>query len=176
MDFTLFLSAMSIFALRILDVSIGTLRIGMLVRGRRGLAGAFSFVESLIWLVAAAQVLSNLDSPAKFVAYAGGYAAGTMLGSTLERWLAVGDSLVRVVAPVHSPSLSDALRQEGFYATVVNGSGRDGDVRISFSVVPRRRVQEVLELIQRVNPQAYVTVEETTPMRVTALPAVGLRK
>ena len=175
-DFTLFFSALSIFALRILDVSIGTLRIGMLVRGRRALAGVFSFVESLIWLAAAAQVLSNLDSSAKIVAYAGGYAAGTMLGTTLERRMALGNSLVRIVAPLDSPNLSDALRKRGFYATVINGSGRDGDVRISFSVVPRRRVGEVLKLVQETNPKAFVTAEETTPIQMTALPAAGLRK
>ena len=176
MDISLFLAALSIFALRILDVSIGTLRIGMLVRGHRGLAGLFSFFESLIWLAAAAQVLSNLDSPAKFIAYAGGYAAGTMLGSTLEQWMAIGNSLVRIVSPVNSPNPSDELRKLGYYATVVNGSGRDGDVRISFSVIPRKKVQEVLELVRRVNPAAFVTFEETTPVRVTALPAATLRK
>ena len=175
-ELSLFLAALSIFALRILDVSIGTLRIGMLVRGHRGLAGLFSFFESLIWLAAAAQVLGNLDSPAKFIAYAGGYAAGTMLGSTLEKWIAIGNSLVRIVSPTDSPDPSTELRKLGYYATVVNGSGRDGDVRISFSVIPRKKVQEVLELVQRINPQAFVTFEETTPVRVNALPAASLRK
>ena len=70
------LGALLIFALRIVDVSLGTLRIGMLVRGKRRLAGVLSFFESLIWLVAAAQVLGKLESPIQFVAYAGGYATG----------------------------------------------------------------------------------------------------
>lgn len=99
----LLLSAASIFLLRIADVSIGTLRIGFLVRGRSGVAGALSFVESLVWLAAAAQVLANLDSPTKFLAYAGGYAAGTMLGVHIERWIAVGDVVMRIIAPVASP-------------------------------------------------------------------------
>lgn len=63
MDLPLLASALLIFALRITDVSIGTLRITFLVRGKRGVAGALSFFESLIWLLAAAQVLSTLDSP-----------------------------------------------------------------------------------------------------------------
>ena len=172
----LFLSALSIFFLRILDVSIGTLRIGMLMRGRRTLAGVCSFVESLIWLSAAAQVLTNLDNPAKFIAYAGGYAVGTMLGSTFERWIALGDTLLRVVSPVGSPSLVEALRHEGYFVTVVNGEGRDGDVKICFSVVPRRQVSKVLEIIERVNPRAFITSEDTNPVRLTAFPAATLRK
>jgi len=90
------LGALGIFSLRIVDVSMGTMRIAMLVRGRRTLAGLFGFVESLVWLIAAALVFGNLDSPIQFVAYAGGYAAGTMFGSTLEKWLAISDALIRV--------------------------------------------------------------------------------
>ncbi len=89
----LLLAALAIFLLRIIDVSLGTLRITMLVRGHRGFAGLLGFFESLIWLLAAAQVLSDLDSPVKFLAYAGGYAAGTVLGTTIEKWIAIGSIL-----------------------------------------------------------------------------------
>jgi uncharacterized protein YebE (UPF0316 family) len=173
----LLLSALGIFGLRILDVSVGTLRIGMLVRGKRRLAGIFSFFESLIWLTAAAQVLTSLDSPIKFVAYAAGYATGTVLGSTLERWLAVGNAIIRFVATPDSPDVASSLREVGYYVTVVNGSGRDGDVMIGFSVVPRKQVKEVVSLIQRINPKAHITLEETTTVRRVGIPpAAALRK
>ncbi|NLG09837.1 MAG: DUF2179 domain-containing protein [Deinococcales bacterium] len=173
----LVLSALLIFMLRIVDVSLGTLRIGFLVRGARGLAGLFGFVESLVWLIAAAQVLSNLDSPLKFVAYAGGYATGTMLGVSVERWLAIGETIMRVVAPVDSPPVEDALREAGFYVTVLNARGRDGDVRVAFSVLPRRRIPAALKLVGEVNPQAFVTLESTTPTaRNVAPPASKVGK
>lgn len=170
------LSAASIFLLRIADVSIGTLRIGFLVRGRSGLAGALSFLESLVWLVAAAQVLANLDSPVKFVAYAAGYATGTMLGVRIERFLAVGDVMMRIVAPVSSPSAAGALREAGYIVTEMNAEGRDGQVRVSFSVLPRRRVAEAMNLVRTVNPEAFVAFEGTTPVRLTAFPAARPRK
>lgn len=160
---SLVLSALLIFGLRIVDVSLGTLRIGFLVRGERRLAGLFGFFESLIWLIAAAQVLSNLDSPLKFVAYAAGYAAGTMLGVSIERWLAIGETIMRVVAPVDSPAVEENLRNAGFYVTVLNARGRDGDVSVSFSVLPRKRIQEALKIVGAANSQAFVTFETTTP-------------
>lgn len=172
----LLLSAASIFLLRIADVSIGTLRIGFLVRGRPGLAGGLSFLESLVWLAAAAQVLTNLDSPVKFVAYAGGYATGTMLGVHIERWIAVGDVMMRIVAPVDSPSAAGALRDAGYIVTEMNATGRDGEVRVSFSVLPRRRVAEALKLVRTANPKAFVAFEGTTPVRLTAFPAARARK
>lgn len=176
MSVELLASAAAIFLLRIADVAIGTLRIGFLVRGRPGVAGTLSFLESLVWLTAAAQVLSNLDSPVKFVAYAGGYAAGTVLGVQIERWVAVGDVMMRVVAPVDGPSASDALREAGYVVTEMNATGRDGPVSVAFSVLPRRRMSDALRLVQRAAPDAFVAFEGTNPVRLAAFPAARSRK
>lgn len=173
---TLLGTAALIFGLRICDVSLGTLRIGFLVRGKRRLAGTFGFFESLVWLIAAAQVLNNLDSPFKFIAYAAGYAAGTVLGVSIERWLAMGDTLMRVVSPVDSPAVDDALREAGFYVTVVNARGRDGDVRLAFTVLPRRRMTEALQVVEKGNPSAFVTFEATTPIRPSLKSPLSMRK
>lgn len=166
----LFLAALIIFSLRLLDVSAGTLRIVMLVRGKRMWAGILGFVESLIWVLAARQVLGDLDEAIKIIAYAGGFAAGTMLGSTIERWLAMGSVLVRVISPVESPPVSLTLRDLGLGVTVVNGEGRDGAVRVLFTVIPRRRIAEVLDVISVTNKEAFVTVEEAR------LPNLGARR
>ena len=176
MDLPLLASALLIFALRITDVSIGTLRITFLVRGKRAIAGTLSFFESLIWLVAAAQVLSTLDSPLKFVAYAGGYATGTMLGVSVERWLAVGDVLMRIVTPVDAPSSEHLLRQAGYGVTVVNGQGMRGDVRILFVVLPRRRSDAAMKIVREVTPDAYITFEPTSQVRATFASPTQLRK
>ncbi len=172
----LLLAAAGIFALRILDVSIGTLRIAYLVRGRRAIAGALSFFESLVWLTAAAQVITSLDAPIKFVAYAAGYATGTVLGVSIERWIAAGDTLLRVVTPVGSSAVEEPLRDAGYYVTSLNGQGRDGDVRVLFTVLPRRKVPEALRIVRRANPNAYVTLEATTPARASAIGASHVRK
>jgi uncharacterized protein YebE (UPF0316 family) len=173
----LILAASTIFVLRLGDVSLGTLRIAFLVRSHRGWAGVVGFLESIIWVLAAAQVLSQLDEPIKMVAYAGGYAAGTMLGSTIEGWLAMGDVLVRIVAPVDSPHAYEALKEAGFPLTVVNGEGRDGAVRVAFAVMSRRRAAEALRLVAEVNPDAFVTIEDAKlPNLVAAKPAYAIRK
>lgn len=169
-------AALLIFVLRIVDVSLGTLRITMLVRGQRGLAGILGFFESLIWLVAAARVLGDLDGNViKYLGYAGGYAAGTMLGTTIEKWIAIGNILVRVIERTDGPSSVEALRTAGFYATVLNAAGRDGGVQIVFTVIPRRKQAAVIKLLQSTNPAAYVTFENTTPIsaQVVARPPTG---
>jgi uncharacterized protein YebE (UPF0316 family) len=173
---SLLLAAAGIFGLRILDVSIGTLRITYLVRGRRLIAGGLSFFESLVWLTAAAQVITSLDAPLKFVAYAAGYATGTVLGVSIERWIAAGDTLLRVVTPVGSPSVETPLRSAGYYVTSLNAQGRDGDVRVLFTVLPRRRVPDALKIVRAASPSAYVTLEATTPARASTIGASSVRK
>jgi uncharacterized protein YebE (UPF0316 family) len=156
------LAAFVIFLMRVTDQTLGTLRIIFLVRGRRGIAGALGFLESLVWVLAARQVLTDLDEPIKILGFAAGFGAGTMLGGTIERWMALGNRLVRIVAPVDSPHAIDELREAGYGVTVLNGEGYEGAVRVAFSVVPRRQADQVLEIIAEKNPEAFVTIEDAT--------------
>lgn len=162
------LIALGIFAMRLVDVSIGTMRIVMLVRRRRVVASVLGFFESLTWTLAAGLVLTNLDSPAKVLAYAGGFGAGTLLGGTIERWLALGHCMVRVVTMADEPGAAAQLRAAGFGVTVVNAEGLSGDVRISFTVAPRRRCPEILEIVAAANPDAFVTIEDTSEAPLAA--------
>ena len=165
----LLLSTVLIFFMRVGDVSLGTFRIVSLVQGRRLVAGTLGFFESMIWVLAASQVISNLEDPVRIVGYAGGYAAGTVLGSSIERWIGLGKSLVRVVADIDAPPVAAALRELGFGCTVLNAEGLDGPVRLTFTVIPRRRTKSVLKVVRETNPDAFVTIESTTTPELQGL-------
>ena len=149
-----------ILALRLVDVSLGTLRIILLSRRLRLLPALIGFVEVFTWVVAATVVFSNLHDVPRMLAYAAGFALGTYLGTLLESRLGVGDTMLRVVAPVGSPQAYDDLRRAGFLVTVMNADGRDGEVRMAFSIIPRRRRKEALGIVQRQNPHAFVTLQD----------------
>jgi uncharacterized protein YebE (UPF0316 family) len=151
-----------IFVLRAIDVGMGTVRIVLLSRGRKGTATIIGFFEALVWVVAVSRVLGGLEDPARMVAFAAGFAAGTYVGSMVEEWLAIGQSLIRVVTTSGSPAVAPVIRQKGFGATVLNGDGMNGEVQVTFTVVPRRSVSDVTRLVHEVNPDAYVTVETTS--------------
>jgi uncharacterized protein YebE (UPF0316 family) len=170
------LGALLIFCLRLVDVSIGAIRIVMIVRGERWIAGLLGFFESLTWVVAAGLVFSNLNSPVRMIAYAAGFGAGTILGSTLERSLKLGKTVLRVITANDSPEVAPALREQGFGVTVVNALGKEGDVRLAFTVIPRRRADEALRVISQVNPGAFVTLEDVTQPEIRARRSSRLRK
>jgi uncharacterized protein YebE (UPF0316 family) len=149
-----------ILALRLVDVSLGTLRIILLSRRQRLLPALIGFVEVFTWLVAVTVVFSNLSDVPRMLAYAAGFALGTYLGTLLESRLAIGNTMMRVVSPVGSPQAYDDLRRAGFAVTVVNADGRDGEVRLAFTIIPRRRRKEALSIVQGRNPTAFVTLQD----------------
>ncbi|HSM01367.1 MAG TPA: DUF5698 domain-containing protein [Acidimicrobiia bacterium] len=156
----LILSTIGIFMLRLGDVSIASVRIVTLMRGRIGLAALLGFFESLLWVSAAAIVFTNLDNPIRVVAFAAGFSVGTLLGGYIERWVAMGTAFIRVVTSVASPSVAEPLREAGYAVTVVNAEGRDGEVRVTFLVLPRRQAREAIRMIHDASPAAFVTVED----------------
>ena len=170
------LTVLGIIALRLVDVSIGALRIQYLVRGRRVLAGTLGFFESLTWVIAAALVLSDLNEWYKVFAYAAGFGLGTALGSTLDTWIASGQVFVRVMSSVGRPQVAPALREAGFGVTMLNGEGLDGEVRLTLSAIPRRQLGSALAIIKEINPGAYVTVDDVSANPIHLMRAGRIRK
>lgn len=157
------IGALLIFLLRVVDVSMATVRLIHIVRGRRLVAAVIGFVEVLIWLFAVGHALQHLDSLLHIVGYAGGFGAGTYVGIWLEGHFGLGTSVVRAVSPAAESTdlgLGNQLRGAGYAVTEVEGRGRDGPVVIFNTVVPRREVAGVLKLIRQTDPDAFVTVEE----------------
>jgi uncharacterized protein YebE (UPF0316 family) len=175
----LFLSSLAIFLLRMVDVSIASVRIVTLMRGRVALASVMGFFESAVWVTAAALVFTGLDNPVRVIAFAAGFGVGTLLGGTIERWLAMGTSLIRIVTtaePNAPPRVAAALREAGFPLTVLNAEGRDGEVRVTLMVLPRRNVKKALGIIADVNPEAFTTVEDITVPEIQRHKRSGVRK
>jgi len=159
----LIFSALIIFSLRLADQSLGTMRALLVAKNKPIYAALIGLVESAIWIVAISQVIKDIDDPVLITAYAAGFAAGTILGSYIERIVGVGNIVVRVFSPANSPSVAEALRENGHGVTVIDGEGKDGPVKIYWCVIPRRKLKSVLKMIEEINPKAYITTDMTSP-------------
>ncbi|MCK7539176.1 MAG: DUF5698 domain-containing protein [Marinilabiliales bacterium] len=65
---------------RIIDVSLGTLRIIFVTKGMKRVAPLVGFFEVLIWLMAISRIMQDLDNWACYIAYAAGFATGNFVG------------------------------------------------------------------------------------------------
>ena len=95
--FTWVIMPLLIIFARICDVSLGTIRIISIARGYKLIAPLLGFFEILIWLLAIKQIMQNLTNIFYYVAYSGGFAAGTFIGIYIEEKLAMGIFLIRII-------------------------------------------------------------------------------
>ena len=159
MDTTVILTCLGIILARITDVSLGTLRTVFVVQGRRGLSWIMGFFEILIWVVVVSKVIQNLSEPVYAISYAFGYATGNVVGITLEKWLAIGEQIVRVYTQ-EGEKIATQLRSEGF--RVVAFQGDDGDNMLDLLVIeiPRRKTYDVTLFIREIDADCTYSVED----------------
>ncbi len=145
---------------RIVDVSIGTLRIIFIAKGLRLWAPILGFFEVSIWLGAISQVMENLTNLTNFFAYALGFSLGNYIGMYIENRLALGMVVVRIITKVDSSELVRALRAMRSSVTVADAQSNTGAVKIIFTVIKRSDIAHVRELILKYNPQAVYSIED----------------
>lgn len=163
-----------IFAMRIVDVSMGSVRILLMVRGWRTVAAAIGFMEVIVWIVAVGHAMQHLTSPYHLVGYAGGFAVGTYVGVSVVHLLALGRVVVRAILPDDvGASTAAVLREEGYPVTEIRGRGRDGPVDIVNVVVGRRHASQVADLIETTAPKSFITVEEVRMTHRGVFPLVA---
>lgn len=158
--FTWVVLPLLIFVARILDVSLGTVRVVLVSRGVRALSALVGFFEVLIWIIVIGQIIKNLNNAACYVAYAGGFATGTFVGTWLADKLAVGFVIVRVVTQHDASELIDFFNKSNVGATTVDAEGAYGPVKIIFMVIKRQDLRQVIDNIKRFNPNAFYSIED----------------
>jgi uncharacterized protein YebE (UPF0316 family) len=159
------LVALGIFALRVGDMSLDTIRVLFVVRGRKKLAWILGFLQSLIFVIAISSVLTNLKNPLSILGYAAGFATGNVVGMLIEERLAIGFIQLTIVSPKRGSAVAEMLRQHGYAVTELSGRGLSGMVSILNVSVMRKQLVEVEMLIREADPEAFVTVEEVRPLR-----------
>lgn len=159
---------------RILDVSIGTMRIVFLSRGMKGIAPVLGFFEVIIWLLAIGQVMKHMDSWINYIAYGIGFALGNYLGMVLEEKLSVGHVMLRIITRLPAMKLVNHFRNAGYRMTYVDGEGLKGPVQIMFTIAKRKQLAELLDAVREFNPAAVYSIEDVRTLSPSAVQPVGM--
>lgn len=160
MEATVYWMSLVIFVARICDVSLGTVRIILVSRGMKIKAALLGFVEVLLWIIIVAQMIQHLNNWLNYVAYAGGFAVGTYLGITIENKLKIGTVIIRIITSGDAQLLGERLRDAGVMHTSINAIGGQGAVKIIFTVIKRRRWDEIVRIIESCDSDAFYSVED----------------
>lgn len=149
-----------IFFSRLGDVSLGTLRHVFISKGYRQIVPVLGFFEVLIWIIVVAQIMKNLNNFACYLAWAGGFATGTYVGLLIEERLALGLQVIRIITNQNCDKLLENLKLENHGVTVVDAQGAVGPVKMIFTIIKRKNVRHVVELIRQHNPTAFYSIED----------------
>ncbi|MBN2548912.1 MAG: DUF2179 domain-containing protein [Anaerolineales bacterium] len=159
------LAAGTIFVLRVSDMTLDTLRMLMVMRGRKSVAWVLGFCQSAIFVMAIGSVLSNLDNPLNILGYAAGFASGNVIGMLIEERLAIGHTHLTIVSPSLGSAIAERLRKEGYAITEIPARGKDGMVTLLHCSVLRKKADQVHQIVNQVDPSAFVTAEDMRPVR-----------
>ena len=159
MFWTILGSVLFIFCLRLIDVSLGTVRMIMINRGQKMIAPILGFVEVTIWVVAVSHVFTNLDSIWHIIGYSGGFAAGTLVGMLIEERMALGVVEIHAISLERSAEIIKKLREADFGVTTIRAAGQSGEIDLITTVARRKEEQQIINFIESIDPHSFVTIE-----------------
>ena len=112
-------------------MTLDTLRVLMVMRGKKGTAWILGFFQSVIFVLAITRCSSNLDNPLNMIGYAAGFATGNVVGMLIEeaRWpLRIRTRPDRQHPGVGRRSPSGCARRLCDHRNPARGKGRHGDL------------------------------------------------
>lgn len=153
-----------IFLARIVDVSLGTVRTVLVVKGKNFTPAIVAFFEVLIWFYAAREALNtNIDSILIPIFYAGGYATGTYIGTFISTHFFEGLIGVQVITKQSlEPKMLKEIRDSGFGASVINLKNTHEKTKKDMLIIHlnKSKLKSLTKIIRKNDPDAFVAINE----------------
>ncbi len=149
--------ALFIFLSRIIDVSMGTFRVQMIVNRRKLAAGIIGFFEILIFILIVSKVIQDIGNWMNVLAYCGGFAAGNVVGIIITEKLSHDIVSVGVISKDHWPEIEQRLREEGFGVTRNLGYGLNGELQVLRIITARNQFPKIRDIALEYDRKAFVT-------------------
>lgn len=178
------LLGLGVFLARIADVSLGTLRTISIIKGRIWMAFWIGILEMSIWLVVMSTVFLKIkEMPELGIFYILGFAFGNVVGIMLEKWIPIGEIVIRVISQEQPQLMTQSLRQAGFAVTTFQGEGMSGPIVELYMICRRREKNEIVSLVHNIEPDAFFMIEQAgqasksyvSSVRSTMVPVGGWR-
>ncbi|MEO1289447.1 MAG: DUF5698 domain-containing protein [Chloroflexota bacterium] len=155
-----------IFALRVANNAVGTIRVIVMHEGRRSVGFALASLESLLFAYTAGMVITDLENLQNLAAYVFGFAVGGYVGMFIERRYLNIYNIVDIIAEeTIAHEIAEALRADNHGVTEIHGEGARGHVSQLRVVAHHRDVQPVIKIARQIKPNCFITVEESRFIR-----------
>jgi len=109
--------------------------------------------------------MQNLDNLWNIIGYSTGFALGTIIGITIEQMLGSGYLQLYIFSMNFADAIADELRKNKIGVTLLPGEGGSGGVAILMVLIIRKRKKELIKIIDKIDPKAFISVQTATPYR-----------
>jgi len=145
-----------VFAARIVDVSLGTIRVNMIIRKKKIIAALIGFVEVTIFISVIVRIIKNVDNIYGILAYGAGFAVGTIVGIIITEKFTRDLVSTNIISKKSNNGIKDLLLKEGFAYTCYKGTGRQGEVEIINVVCSHTSLPKLNKLVHDKDSRAFV--------------------
>ncbi len=145
-----------IFVARIVNVSLGTIRVNMIVRRKKTLAAVIGFVEVAIFISIIVRIIQDHNNIYGIIYYAGGFAVGTIIGITISEKFSRDLLSTNIISKKHSEDIKGLLKDEGYGITCYKGSGIDGEVEVINVICSNSSLKRLNKLVYSKDPRAFM--------------------
>ena len=154
-----------IMGMRICDVSIDTMRLILIVQGKKYQAGIAGFFEVLIWIFAIRFIFQHLDNYFNLLGYATGFGLGNIIGITIEQKIGFGFVQLSIISKHFTDQIADSLRKFKYGVTILPGEGSRGGVSIIMVIIAKKYQKKAIKLVESIDKEAFITVQHSLPYR-----------
>lgn len=155
---------LKIFFARIIDVSLGSIRTILMVKGSSKTASIIAFLEVFIWFIIAKEALNTeINSILIPIFYAGGYAAGTLIGITISNIFVNGIVGLQVITKRNSLAMIKELRNNGYGVSIIalKNAYEGAKKEMLILQVNKKSLKFVTNLIKSYDHSAFIIASET---------------
>ena len=152
---------LKIFFVRIIDVSLGTARTIIMVKGKGFIASLIGFIEVFVWFMIVREALNTQESGILIaISYSLGFAVGTFIGSILSDKFIEGNLGVEVIT--EKKEIANAIRKNNYAVSVVDVNGQDDIKKYMLIIeIKNKKLDELKKLIEELDKNAFIMISET---------------
>jgi len=153
--------ALIIFVAIMVQVLVGTVRLIVMVKGKKTLSIIIGFFESAISITITITIISNVIKAGinvfMILFYSLGFALGLFLGMLISKKISKDMLSINIITKLAEVKIEDILRESGFGVTGFTGSGRDGELKILNIVCAKNNLDKLKNIVEKTDPKAMLT-------------------
>ena len=150
-----------IFMVRILDVSLGTIRTIITIKGKNFIASLIGFIEILVWFLVVKEAINTDDNSILIaISYALGFATGTYIGGILSNIFIKTNLTIQVISD-KADELIGKLRDKNYAVTILDIKGiKNISNKMLLLEINSSKLNEVKNIIKSIDNNAFVIIDE----------------